>query len=71
VVGDRVFTIGTTQQLFAFEKRTGKVLWSHDFVKEFKSPELLLRPNVKTGYGCSPIAFADTIICSVGGPVSR
>jgi len=68
VVGDRVFTIGTTQQLFAFEKRTGKVLWSHDFVKEFKSPELLLRPNVKTGYGCSPIAFADTIICSVGGP---
>ena len=68
MVGDRVFTIGTTQQLFAFEKRTGKVLWSHDFVKEFKSPELLLRPNVKTGYGCSPIAFADTIICSVGGP---
>jgi len=68
VVGDRVFTIGTTQQLYAFEKRTGKVLWSHDFVREFKSPELLLRPNVKTGYGCSPIAFADTIICSVGGP---
>jgi outer membrane protein assembly factor BamB len=68
VVGDRLFTIGTTQQLLAFEKRTGKVLWSHDFVKEFKSPELLLRPNVKTGYGCSPIAFADTIICSVGGP---
>ncbi|HVQ40857.1 MAG TPA: PQQ-binding-like beta-propeller repeat protein, partial [Vicinamibacterales bacterium] len=68
VVGDRVFTVGTNQQLFAFEKRTGKVIWSHDFVKEFKSPELLLRPNVKTGYGCSPIAFGDTIICSVGGP---
>ena len=47
---------------------TGKVLWSHDFIKEFKSPELLIRPNVKTGYGCSPIAFRDTIICSVGGP---
>jgi outer membrane protein assembly factor BamB len=68
VVGDRVFTIGTTQQLFAFDKRTGKVLWSHDLVKEFKAPELLLRPNVKVGYGCSPIAFRDTIICSVGGP---
>ena len=68
VVGDRVFTVGTNQQLFAFDKRTGKVLWSHDFVKEFKSPELLLRPNVKTGYGCSPIAFADMILCSVGGP---
>jgi outer membrane protein assembly factor BamB len=68
VVGDRVFTIGTTQQLFAFDKRTGKVLWSHDFIREFRSPELLIRPNVKTGYGCSPIAFRDTIICSVGGP---
>lgn len=68
VVGDRVFTVGTNQQLFAFDKRTGKVIWSHDFVKEFKSPELLLRPNVKTGYGCSPIAFGDMILCSVGGP---
>ena len=67
VVGDRLFTIGTNQQMFAFDKRTGKVLWSHDFIREFGSPELLLRPNVKTGYGCSPIAFADTVICSVGG----
>ena len=68
VVGDRVFTIGTNQQMFAFDKRSGKVLWSHDFIKEFNSPELLIRPVVKTGYGCSPIAFRDTIICSVGGP---
>jgi outer membrane protein assembly factor BamB len=68
VVGDRVFTVGTNQQLFAFDKRTGKVLWSHDFITEFKSPELLIRPVVKVGYGCSPIAFRDTIICSVGGP---
>ncbi len=68
IVEDRVFTIGTNQQLFAFDKRTGKVLWSHDFIKEFNSPELLIRPVVKTGFGCSPIAFRDTLICSVGGP---
>ena len=68
VIGDRVFTIGTNQQLFAFEKRSGKVLWSHDFIKDFNAPELLIRPVVKTGYGCSPIAYRDTIICSVGGP---
>ena len=68
VVGDRVFTAGTNQQLFAFDKRDGKILWSHDLIKEFRSPELLIRPNVKVGYGCSPIAFRDTIICSVGGP---
>jgi outer membrane protein assembly factor BamB len=68
IVGDRVFSVGTNQQLFAFDKRTGKILWSHDFVKEFNAPELLIRPVVKVGYGCSPIAFRDTIICSVGGP---
>jgi outer membrane protein assembly factor BamB len=68
VVGDRLFTIGTYKQLHAFDTRTGKVLWSHDLVKAFNAPTLLIRPVVKSGYGCSPIAFKDTIICSVGGP---
>jgi outer membrane protein assembly factor BamB len=68
IVGDRLFTIGTNRELFAFDKRTGKVLWSHDLVAAFNSPPLLIRPVVKAGYGCSPIAYRDTIICSVGGP---
>jgi outer membrane protein assembly factor BamB len=68
VVGDRLFTFGTNKQLHAFDKRTGKVLWSHDLVKEFNAPTLLIRPVVKAGYGCSPLAYEDTIICSVGGP---
>jgi outer membrane protein assembly factor BamB len=68
VVGDRLFTIGTNKELFAFEKTTGKVLWSHDLVAELHAPSLLIRPVVKAGYGCSPIAFRDLIICSVGGP---
>ncbi len=68
VVGDRLFTFGTFKQLHAFDKRTGKVLWSHDLVKDFGAPTLLIRPVVKSGYGCSPLAFEDTIICSVGGP---
>jgi outer membrane protein assembly factor BamB len=68
IVGDRLFAIGTNQQMFAFDKRSGKVLWSHDLIKDFGSPELLIRPVVKVGYGCSPIAYGDTIICSVGGP---
>jgi outer membrane protein assembly factor BamB len=68
IVGDRLFTIGTNKQLFAFDKKTGKVLWSHDLVAELDAPSLLIRPVVKAGYGCSPIAYRDTIICSVGGP---
>jgi outer membrane protein assembly factor BamB len=68
IVGDRLFTFGTNKQLFAFEKKTGKVLWSHDLIAELDAPSLLIRPVVKAGYGCSPIAFRETIICSVGGP---
>jgi outer membrane protein assembly factor BamB len=68
IVGDRLFTIGTNKQLHAFDTRSGKVLWSHDFIAEFQSPPLLIRPVVKTGYGCSPIAYRDMIVCSVGGP---
>jgi outer membrane protein assembly factor BamB len=68
IVGERLFAIGTNKQMFALDRRTGKVLWSYDFVKAFNAPELLIRPVVKTGYGCSPIAFRDTVICSVGGP---
>jgi outer membrane protein assembly factor BamB len=68
VVGDRLFTIGTNKQLHAFDKHTGKVLWSHDLVKDFGAPTLLIRPVVKAGYGCSPLAYEDTIVCSVGGP---
>jgi outer membrane protein assembly factor BamB len=68
IVGERLFTIGTNKQLYAFDKTSGKVLWSHDLVREFNAPSLLIRPVVKAGYGCSPLAFRDTIICSVGGP---
>jgi len=68
IVGDRLFTIGTNKQLFAFDKQSGKVLWSHDLPKAFDAPTLLIRPVVKAGYGCTPIAYRDTIICFVGGP---
>jgi outer membrane protein assembly factor BamB len=68
VVGDRLFTSGTNKPIFALDKKTGKVLWSHDLIADFNAPPLLIRPVVKVGYGCSFIAYRDTIICSVGGP---
>jgi outer membrane protein assembly factor BamB len=68
VVGDRLFTAGTNKQLHAFDTRTGALLWSHDLVAEFDAPPLLIRPRVKSGYGCSPIAYDDVIVCQVGGP---
>jgi outer membrane protein assembly factor BamB len=35
IVGDRIFTAGTNKQIYALDKRTGRVLWHHDLVKEF------------------------------------
>ena len=68
IVGDRLFTLGTNNQVFALDKRTGRIIWSHDLVKEFDAPELPIRPVVKVGHACSFIAYRDTVICSVGGP---
>ncbi len=68
IVGDRLFTSGTNLQFHAFDKRSGKVLWSHDLVAEFGAPPLLIRPVVKSGHASSPIAYKDTVITMVGGP---
>lgn len=68
IVGDRLFTSGTNNQLFALDKRTGKVLWSHDLVKEFGAQETLIRCPVKAGMSASPVAYRDTVIVLAGGP---
>ena len=68
VVGDRLFVTGTNKQFFAFDKRTGAILWSHDLVKDFDAPPTLIRPPVKAGYTCSPLAYGDTVIVTAGGP---
>ena len=68
IVGGRLFTAGTNLQFHAFDKRTGKVLWSHDLVAEFGAPPLLIRPVVKSGHASSPIAYKDTVITMAGGP---
>jgi outer membrane protein assembly factor BamB len=68
VVGNRLFTTGTNKQLHAFDTRTGALLWSHDLIRDFNAPPLLIRPRVKSGYACSLLAYRDLVICQVGGP---
>ena len=68
LVGDRLFTSGTNKELHALDAATGELLWSHDLVEDFGAPPLLIRSMIKPGYGCSPFAYADMIICQVGGP---
>src|ERR1041385_1205941 len=64
VSGDMVFTSGATGKLNCLDKKTGKLLWSHDLIKEFQGT---VRVN---GYSCSPIAYKDTVVMMVGGPSS-
>ncbi|HKR58500.1 MAG TPA: PQQ-binding-like beta-propeller repeat protein [Pyrinomonadaceae bacterium] len=64
VNGNFVFTSGATGKLHCLDKKTGKVLWSHDLINEFHGT---VRVN---GYSCSPIAYKDKIIMMVGGQAS-
>ncbi len=67
VVEDRLFTSGTNKQIHAFDKHTGRVLWSHDLVAEYGAPPTLIRPAVTAGYACSPLSYKDTVIVTAGG----
>ena len=64
VVGNFVFSSGATSKLHCLDKKTGKVLWSHDLIIEFHGT---LRVN---GYSCSPIAYKDKVVMMVGGEAS-
>lgn len=61
VVGDRLFSVGSKGKFFALDKKTGKVLWSHDMWKEYNGA------HFDRGYSCSPVAYKDTVIVTLGG----
>ena len=60
VVGDRLFAVGAMAQFHCLDKKTGKILWSHDLMEELGTSHL------GRGYGSSPIAYKDTVILVVG-----
>ncbi len=62
VAGGRVFATGVTAKLTAVDAGSGKRLWGHDLWQDFGG-------NVtKRGYACSPIAWGESVIVTVGGP---
>jgi outer membrane protein assembly factor BamB len=61
IVGDALFTTGATARLHAIDKKTGKVTWSHDLLKEYGGTKM------GRGYSCSPLAYKSTIVVTVGG----
>ncbi len=62
IAGDRIFTAGASGKLHCLDKKTGKVLWSHDlWDSKFNGSRLIY------GYASSPLVYRDTIILPVGG----
>lgn len=62
VFGDRVYTIGILAKMHAFDKRTGRIVWSKDLYKDFPDSTFMRR-----GYAVSPIAYKNTILVKLGG----
>lgn len=62
IVGDRIFAAGVTGRFFCLDKQTGAQIWLHDLWQEFNGTKL------NRGYSCSPVAWRQTVIVTVGGP---
>jgi outer membrane protein assembly factor BamB len=61
VTAGAVYAVGILAHLVCLDKKTGKVLWSHDLWHEFNGTPM------DRGYSVSPIAWKDTVIMKVGG----
>ena len=61
IAGDRVFTTGVAGRLQAFDKKSGKLLWTQQLWAEHNGTRVMY------GYASSPIAWRDTLIVPVGG----
>ena len=61
VVGNQIYTVGITGKFYCKDKNTGKTLWYHDLMKEYRAPRR------DRGYSCSPVAYKQTVILPVGG----
>lgn len=61
LVGNMLYTVGAIGKLHALDKKTGKVVWSHDLWKDFGGRKM------DRGYSCSPLAYKNMIILTLGG----
>jgi outer membrane protein assembly factor BamB len=62
ILGNRVYTVGILAILNCFDKTTGKLLWTKDLYKDFPGATMAGR-----GYSCSPMAYKNSIILTIGG----
>jgi outer membrane protein assembly factor BamB len=61
ISGTRLFVVGSRREFFALDRNTGKVLWSHDLIKEYGAP------GIDRGMANSPLLVKNTLIVVIGG----
>lgn len=61
VTANAIYAVGVLANLLCLDKKTGKVLWSHDLYGEFEGTPM------NRGYSVSPIAWKNSVIMKVGG----
>ena len=61
VIGDRLLTASATGKIHSLEKKTGRVVWSHNLYTEFHGSHL------DYGYSCHALPYKDTLIYLAGG----
>jgi outer membrane protein assembly factor BamB len=61
IVGDLLFAVGVIGKLQAIDKKTGDVVWSHELWQEYGGKRM------DRGYSCSPLAYKNMVIVTVGG----
>ena len=60
IAGNRLFAVGSRREFFALDKNTGKVLWSHDLIKDYGAP------SIDRGMANSPLLYNNTILLPIG-----
>lgn len=62
VDGDRVYALGGSGDLTAFNAATGKIVWSKNVLKEFGGS------NITWGISESPLVLGNKVLVNAGGP---
>ena len=61
IAGNSLIVAGSRREFFALDKAKGKVLWSHDFMKEYAAPD------IDRGMANSPLLYNETVLVPIGG----
>ncbi len=61
LVGDYLYTLGSNSALHCFEKKTGKIVWKHDLIREYEAQQ-----DRYVGQCGSPIAYRNMVIVPGG-----